>query len=163
MHLYCNYFEHTTITHICDHLKQLIKFNYLQYKNKKRQSLWIFFCAIEFYLLLLFSECLIFAMTYYIIHMIEGSVTCINTYYARVHTRMHTFDWHTRPQTHQWTHTCMHAQTNTYACTYAHIHTRATTQTHAHACRREDIYTHTVTNLLARRYVRKLANMHTYA
>ena len=33
MHLYCNYFEHTTITHICNHLKQLIKFNYLQYKK----------------------------------------------------------------------------------------------------------------------------------
>ena len=27
MHVYCHYFEHTTITHICNHLKQLIKFN----------------------------------------------------------------------------------------------------------------------------------------
>ena len=35
MHVYCHYFEHTTITHICNHLKQLIKFNYLQYKNLK--------------------------------------------------------------------------------------------------------------------------------
>ena len=37
MHLYCNYFEHSTITHICNHLKQLIKFNYLQYNNLKIQ------------------------------------------------------------------------------------------------------------------------------
>ena len=35
MHLYCNYFEHTTITYIYNHLKQLIKFNYLQYNNLK--------------------------------------------------------------------------------------------------------------------------------
>ena len=35
MHVYCHYFEHTTITHICNHLKQLIKFNYLLYKNLK--------------------------------------------------------------------------------------------------------------------------------
>ena len=35
MHVYCHYFEHKTITHICNHLKQLIKFNYLQYKNLK--------------------------------------------------------------------------------------------------------------------------------
>ena len=33
MHVYCHYFEHTTITHICNQLKQLTKFNYLQYKN----------------------------------------------------------------------------------------------------------------------------------
>ena len=45
-----------------------------------------FFCAIEFYSLLLFSECWIFAMTYCII-MIEASVTCINTYYARARAR----------------------------------------------------------------------------
>ena len=36
MHVYCHYFEHTTITHICNHLKQLKKFNYLLYKNLKK-------------------------------------------------------------------------------------------------------------------------------
>ena len=38
MHLYCNYFEHTRITHIYNHLKEFIKFNYLQYNNLKIQS-----------------------------------------------------------------------------------------------------------------------------
>ena len=38
MHVYCHYFEHTTITHICNHLKQLIKFNYLQYKKSKKYN-----------------------------------------------------------------------------------------------------------------------------
>ena len=38
MHVYCHYFEHTTITHICNHLKQLIKFNYLLYKNLKKYN-----------------------------------------------------------------------------------------------------------------------------
>ena len=38
MHVYCHYFEHTTITHNCNHLKQLIKFNYLLYTNLKKYN-----------------------------------------------------------------------------------------------------------------------------
>ena len=117
--------------------------------------------------------------------MIEASVTCIDTYYARAHrhtsTRTcayphaHTFDWYTRPQTHSWTHTCArtHARTRArmYTCTHTHKHICSHIRTHSHARNHADtrmhvdvqiIYTHTVTNMLARTYVRKLVHMHTW-
>ena len=68
----------------------------MYFLNLHTQNRCEFFCAIEFYSLLLFSECWIFAMTLY--HMIEASVTCINTYYARA--RRHTC---TRSDLAEWT------------------------------------------------------------
>ena len=123
--------------------------------------------------------------------MIEASVTCIDTYYARArrhtctrtcayisaHPQAHTHligthhkrthehtcartPAHAHMRTHRCTHTCIHVgpthpriHTTTYARTYAHIPTRATMQIYAYACRRANIYTHTVTNMLACTYI----------